>query len=152
MYASTLPRSNWLRRASIRLAWYRHMPASSYYYYYYYYYYMYMMYYTFQFLTATSKYTQIRPRKPDWNWQNTSRFSLYLFQNRHRKQCISSHHLDTNYLTADGNDALKYKKLSYRKRIARSCTHNTSRASIVTRRPWNLAQGLYKIISNGTIR
>jgi len=30
MYASTLPRSNWLRRASIRLAWYRHMPASSY--------------------------------------------------------------------------------------------------------------------------
>jgi len=29
MYASTLPRSNWLRRASIRLAWYRHMPASS---------------------------------------------------------------------------------------------------------------------------
>jgi len=26
---STLPRSNWLRRASIRLAWYRHMPASS---------------------------------------------------------------------------------------------------------------------------
>ena len=24
-----LPRSNWLRRASIRLAWYRHMPASS---------------------------------------------------------------------------------------------------------------------------
>jgi len=32
MYASTLPRSNWLRRASIRLAWYRHMPASSYYY------------------------------------------------------------------------------------------------------------------------
>jgi len=33
MYASTLPRSNWLRRASIRLVWYRHMPASSYYYY-----------------------------------------------------------------------------------------------------------------------
>ena len=32
MYATTLPRSNWLRRASIRLAWYRHMPASSYYY------------------------------------------------------------------------------------------------------------------------
>ena len=31
MYASTLPRSNWLRRASIRLAWYRHMPASSFY-------------------------------------------------------------------------------------------------------------------------
>jgi len=31
MYATTLPRSNWLRRASIRLAWYRHMPASSYY-------------------------------------------------------------------------------------------------------------------------
>jgi len=30
MYASTLPRSNWLRRASILLAWYRHMPASSY--------------------------------------------------------------------------------------------------------------------------
>ena len=30
MYASTLPRSNWLRRASVRLAWYRHMPASSY--------------------------------------------------------------------------------------------------------------------------
>ena len=29
MYASTLPRSNWLRRASIRLAWYRDMPASS---------------------------------------------------------------------------------------------------------------------------
>jgi len=29
MYASTLPRSNWLRRASIRLAWYRRMPASS---------------------------------------------------------------------------------------------------------------------------
>ena len=29
MYASTVPRSNWLRRASIRLAWYRHMPASS---------------------------------------------------------------------------------------------------------------------------
>jgi len=29
MYASTLPTSNWLRRASIRLAWYRHMPASS---------------------------------------------------------------------------------------------------------------------------
>ena len=29
MYATTLPRSNWLRRASIRLAWYRHMPASS---------------------------------------------------------------------------------------------------------------------------
>ena len=29
MYASTLPRSNWLRRASIPLAWYRHMPASS---------------------------------------------------------------------------------------------------------------------------
>jgi len=29
MYASTLPRSNWLRRASIRLAWYRHMPGSS---------------------------------------------------------------------------------------------------------------------------
>ena len=29
MYASTLPRSNWLRRASSRLAWYRHMPASS---------------------------------------------------------------------------------------------------------------------------
>ena len=29
MYASTLPRSNWLWRASIRLAWYRHMPASS---------------------------------------------------------------------------------------------------------------------------
>ena len=29
MYASTLPRSNWLRRASMRLAWYRHMPASS---------------------------------------------------------------------------------------------------------------------------
>jgi len=29
MYASTLPRSNWLRRASIRWAWYRHMPASS---------------------------------------------------------------------------------------------------------------------------
>ena len=29
MYASTLPRSNWLRRVSIRLAWYRHMPASS---------------------------------------------------------------------------------------------------------------------------
>jgi len=29
MYASTLPRSNCLRRASIRLAWYRHMPASS---------------------------------------------------------------------------------------------------------------------------
>jgi len=29
MYASTLPRSNWLRRASIRLAWYRHMSASS---------------------------------------------------------------------------------------------------------------------------
>ena len=29
MYAFTLPRSNWLRRASIRLAWYRHMPASS---------------------------------------------------------------------------------------------------------------------------
>jgi len=29
MYASTLPRSNWLRRASIRLAWYRHMPSSS---------------------------------------------------------------------------------------------------------------------------
>jgi len=29
MYAYTLPRSNWLRRASIRLAWYRHMPASS---------------------------------------------------------------------------------------------------------------------------
>ena len=29
MYASTLPRSNWLRRASIWLAWYRHMPASS---------------------------------------------------------------------------------------------------------------------------
>ena len=28
-YVSTLPRSNWLRRASIRLAWYRHMPASS---------------------------------------------------------------------------------------------------------------------------
>jgi len=28
MYATTLPRSNWLRRASIRLAWYRHMPAS----------------------------------------------------------------------------------------------------------------------------
>jgi len=28
MYASTLPRSNWLRRASIRLAWYHHMPAS----------------------------------------------------------------------------------------------------------------------------
>ena len=33
MYASTLPRSNWLRRASIRLAWYRHMPASSSYFY-----------------------------------------------------------------------------------------------------------------------
>ena len=29
MYATTLPTSNWLRRASIRLAWYRHMPASS---------------------------------------------------------------------------------------------------------------------------
>ena len=29
MYASTLPRSNWLRRASIGLAWYRHMSASS---------------------------------------------------------------------------------------------------------------------------
>jgi len=29
MYATTLPRSNWLRRASIRLAWYRHMPTSS---------------------------------------------------------------------------------------------------------------------------
>ena len=29
MYASTLSRSNWLRRASIRLAWYRHMSASS---------------------------------------------------------------------------------------------------------------------------
>ena len=29
MYTSTLPRSNWLRRVSIRLAWYRHMPASS---------------------------------------------------------------------------------------------------------------------------
>jgi len=29
MYASTVPRSNWLWRASIRLAWYRHMPASS---------------------------------------------------------------------------------------------------------------------------
>ena len=29
MYATTLPRSNWLRRASIRLASYRHMPASS---------------------------------------------------------------------------------------------------------------------------
>jgi len=29
MYATPLPRSNWLRRASIRLAWYRHMPASS---------------------------------------------------------------------------------------------------------------------------
>ena len=28
MYASTLPRSNCLLRASIRLAWYRHMPAS----------------------------------------------------------------------------------------------------------------------------
>jgi len=28
MYATTLPRSNWLRRASIRLAWYRYMPAS----------------------------------------------------------------------------------------------------------------------------
>ena len=26
-YASTLPRSNWMQRASIRLAWYRHMPA-----------------------------------------------------------------------------------------------------------------------------
>ena len=33
MYATTLPRSNWLRRASIRLAWYRHMPASSYFFY-----------------------------------------------------------------------------------------------------------------------
>ena len=71
MYASTLPRSNWLRRASIRLAWYRHMPASSsdfvlwleivshdgldtglrpafswlhyYYYYYYYFYYYYLL-------------------------------------------------------------------------------------------------------------
>jgi len=29
MYATTLPRSNWLRRASMRLAWYRHIPASS---------------------------------------------------------------------------------------------------------------------------
>ena len=29
MYTSTLPRSNWLRPASIRFAWYRHMPASS---------------------------------------------------------------------------------------------------------------------------
>ena len=29
MYASTLPRLHWLRRASIRLAWYGHTPASS---------------------------------------------------------------------------------------------------------------------------
>jgi len=43
------------------------------------------------------------------------------------------------------------QELSYCKQIARSCARNTSRASMITQRPWNLGSGSLKITGNGTI-